>query len=82
MITLAGHQRRAGRAATAALVAEIEASELHILLAGQGFALQPLRIPAGLTRGDLRLRLTWKKTDGAEVRTVRLTHVVTVPDRA
>lgn len=74
--------RRAGRVKTDAMIAEIEASDLHRLLSGQGFRLQPFRLPAGLHRGKLLVRLTWKKTIEGELQTIRLTHAVFVPDRA
>ena len=73
--------QRQGRTAIKELMAGIEAGELHQLLAARGFRLQPFRLPRGLTSGNLRLRLTWKKESGPEVQTVRLTHHVTAPDR-
>lgn len=75
------NRRRVTSRRTSNLIEQIEAMPLDRLLISQGFRLQPFRIPRGLTHGDLRLRLTWKKTIGAEVQTVRLTHHVTVPDR-
>lgn len=74
--------RRQGQMMTKTIMAEIEATGLHQCLSDIGFRLQPFRMPAGLTRGNLRLRLTWKKESGGEVQTVRLTHTVTVPNRA
>lgn len=79
IITTSGH--RLGRALTDDLICAIEATELHRLLRRMGFHLQPFRIPRGLRRGDLRLRLTWKKCDGGETQIFRLTHRVAVPDR-
>lgn len=72
---------RMGRDATSAMIQEIEALELDQLLTRQGFCLQPFRLPRGLENGNLRLRLVWKKTDGAEVQTVRMNHTVIAPLR-
>ena len=73
--------RRAGKSLLGALIAEIEATDLHRLLSGQGFRLQPFRLPAGLHRGKLLVRLTWKRNITGEIQTIRLTHAVFAPDR-
>lgn len=75
------HGRRSSSAARAEIVAQVEATELHQLLARTGFHLLPFRLPRGLDRGNLRLRLVWKKAAGAETQIVRLTHEVVAPDR-
>ena len=70
------------RALTDALIAEIEATDLHRDLLALGFRLQPFRIPRGLAHGNLRLRLAWKKESGGEIQTVRFTHIPIAPTRA
>ena len=72
------------RALTDALIAEIEATDLHRDLLALGFRLQPFRIPRGLAHCNLRLRLrlAWKKESGGEIQTVRFTHIPIAPTRA
>lgn len=72
-----GH--RVGQREAIRIIGQIEAIPLHQLLTGQGFHLRPIRLPRGLAQGNLRIRLTWKKTAGAEVQIVRFTHYVIAP---
>lgn len=74
---------RGQRLSSKAVSEMIDALDMGALvehLRSDGYALQPVRAPKGLSRGRLRVRLSWTKTDGDISFTVRHTIALHQPE--
>lgn len=65
--------RRMARQAFAALATAIGQLPLSELMQREGYTLQPVRAPRGLTNGEVVLRLTWSKAEANATIVVRST---------